>query len=85
MNDSNQPAKGADGFNPPSLLGFWAFPPFFHNGQTGTLDEVLTRVLNTKAHKDAGISGRLDDSATRADLIFFLTTIDDTTQPEVAQ
>ncbi|MBI3892241.1 MAG: hypothetical protein HY303_12030 [Candidatus Wallbacteria bacterium] len=85
VNDKNVAAKGADGFNPPSLLGFWAFPPFFHNGQAATATEVLTRALNTKAHKDAGVAGRLEEPATQAALALFLLSIDDATTPEVQQ
>ncbi len=85
VNDVNTAARGAAGFNPPSLLGFWAFPPFFHNGQASSLDEVLTRVLNVKAHKDAGVPGRLEDAATRVSLGLFLLSIDDSTTPEIQQ
>ncbi|MBI4867039.1 MAG: hypothetical protein HY816_08820 [Candidatus Wallbacteria bacterium] len=85
VTDRNTAARGAAGFNPPSLLGFWAFPPYLHNGQAATVDEILTRVLNSKAHKDAGIAGRLEDPAARASLVLFLMSVDDATVPEVAQ
>ncbi|MBI4872887.1 MAG: hypothetical protein HY814_15145 [Candidatus Riflebacteria bacterium] len=84
VDSRNQTALSSDSrFNPPSLKGFWAFPPHFHNGQAATVDEVLTRVLNTRAHRDAGVPGRLENPADRAALVRFLESIDDSTTPEV--
>ncbi len=85
VNQRHQVALGTAGFSPPSLNGFWAFPPYFHNGQAASIDEVLTRVLNTRAHRDAGIAGQLGNPATRAALALFLQSIDDFTVPEVVQ
>jgi hypothetical protein len=78
---TNTPARGADGFNPPGLLGFWAFPPYFHNGAANTPQEILDRIINTKPHRDAGIPGSLNDPTTKNNLIQFLLSIDDATPP----
>ncbi|MBI4859549.1 MAG: hypothetical protein HY815_04715 [Candidatus Riflebacteria bacterium] len=77
---TNRVALGANGFNPPSLLGAWAFPPYFHNGQATTLEEVLIRpVVGAAQHKDAGVPGQLESEVDRARLIRFLESIDDAT------
>jgi YVTN family beta-propeller protein len=81
VNANNQTAKGADGFNPPSLLGFWAFAPFFHHGQAKTVDEVLDLVLAGAQHKNVGIPGLLDDPTKRTQVVRFLRSIDDATPP----
>jgi YVTN family beta-propeller protein len=83
VNQRNQAALGTAGFAPPSLNGFWAFPPFFHNGQAASVDEVMTRVLNTRAHRDAGLAGHLENPATRTALALFLMSIDDFSGTEV--
>ncbi len=77
-NQNNQPALGAKGFNPPSLLSIYAFPPYLHNGSCPTLDCVL----ENKAHRDAGgKAGLLDNPADRQALVQFLLSIDSNTEP----
>lgn len=75
---NNQQALGALGFNPPSLLSIWAFPPCLHNGACLTLECVL----ENKTHRDAGgAPGVLDDPAARQALALFLFSIDANTEP----
>jgi len=75
---NNQQALGQLGFNAPSLLSIFAFPPYLHNGACQTLDCVL----ENEAHRNAGgVSGVLDDPAARAALIQFLISIDAQTEP----
>ncbi|HEY3215380.1 MAG TPA: beta-propeller fold lactonase family protein [Candidatus Eisenbacteria bacterium] len=73
------PALGADGFNPPSLLGDFAMGPFFHSGSALTLDEVMENVV----HRSAGTSGvdLLSDAGERRLLVQFLESIDASTRP----
>ncbi|MBK6429103.1 MAG: hypothetical protein IPF82_23795 [Blastocatellia bacterium] len=66
-------ALGTLGFNVPSLLGVFAFPPYLHNGTAVTLDEVL----NNPAH--VGTSPLLQKPKKRAALIQFIRSIDDST------
>ena len=70
---------GADGFNPPSLLGAHALAPYLHNGSALTFDNVLENVT----HRSAGSGGTdmLTDSRDRAALVLFLKSIDATTPP----
>jgi len=72
-------ALGADGFNPPSLLGDFALGPFLHNGSALTLADVMDLV----PHRSAGTAGvdRLADSKDRAALVRFLESIDASTAP----
>ncbi len=69
------PALGQLGFNPPSLLGIFAFGPYLHNGTAVTLDEVL----DNPAH--VGTSSLLSIPGKRKQLIRFLQSIDDSTPP----
>jgi YVTN family beta-propeller protein len=73
------PALGADGFNPPTLLGDFAMGPFLHNGAALTLDEVMENV----AHRSAGTNGddKLESRSDRRDLVDFLQSIDASTKP----
>jgi len=73
------PALGADGFNPPSLLGDWALGPFLHNGSALTLDDVMENV----AHRSAGTAGvdRLAKADDRRRIVQFLSSIDASTKP----
>jgi YVTN family beta-propeller protein len=73
------PALGADGFNPPSLLGDWALGPFLHNGSALTLDDVMENV----AHRSAGTAGvdRLAKAEDRRRIVQFLSSIDASTKP----
>jgi len=72
-------ALGADGFNPPSLLGDFALGPYLHNGSALTLAEVMELV----PHRSAGTAGmdRLADPRDRAALVKFLESIDASTAP----
>ena len=72
-------ALGADGFNPPTLLGDFAMGPFFHNGSALTLDQVMENV----AHRSAGTGGvdKLKSRGDRRDLVAFLKSIDASTRP----
>ena len=74
---ANQQALGTLGFNPPSLLSIWAFPPYLHNGACAT----LVCVLENETHRNAGGSVVLDDPADRAALVQFLMSIDAKTEP----
>jgi len=74
---NNQAALGKLGFNPPSLLSIFAFPPYLHNGACPT----LACVLENEAHRNAGGQQVLDDPAARAALVQFLISIDATTEP----
>jgi hypothetical protein len=47
---NNQQALGDLGYNPPSLLSIWAFPPFLHNGSC----VALACVLENETHRNAG-------------------------------
>jgi len=74
---NNQQALGSLGFNPPSLLSIYAFPPYLHNGACATLECVL----ENEAHRNAGGSDVLGDPASRAALVQFLISIDTQTEP----
>jgi YVTN family beta-propeller protein len=75
---NNQQALGALGFNPPSLLSIYAFPPYLHNGSCPTLECVLENETHRNAGGGAGV---LDDPAARAALVQFLISIDTQTEP----
>jgi YVTN family beta-propeller protein len=69
------PSIGANGFNPPSLLGLFAFEKtFFHNGAADSLDQVLENVQ----HRSAGTSGvdTLTNPADRQKIAKFMRSID---------
>ena len=72
-------ALGADGFNPPSLLGAFALGPYLHNGSVQTLAEILENV----AHRSAGTGGAdlLARPRDRQRLAAFLASIDASTTP----
>ena len=76
-NQANLGALGAKGFNPPSLLSIYAFPPYLHNGACATLDCVL----ENKTHRDAGGKSVLDNADDRKALVQFLLSIDTSTEP----
>ncbi|MCQ3937880.1 MAG: hypothetical protein DPW18_12640 [Chloroflexi bacterium] len=77
-NANNAAALGQLGFNPPSLLSIYAFPPYFHNGSCLTLECVL----ENQVHREAGgVTGLLDDPASRKALLQFLISIDIKTEP----
>ena len=75
--NNNAAALGQLGYNPPSLLSIFAFPPYLHNGSCLT----LACVLENQTHRDAGgVPGVLDDPANRAALLQFLISIDASTE-----
>jgi YVTN family beta-propeller protein len=74
---NNQQALGDLGFNPPSLLSIWAFPPYLHNG----LCVALACVLENETHRNAGGTDVLDNATDREALLEFLISIDESTEP----
>lgn len=70
-------AQGTDGFNVPSLLGIATGAPYFHNGSAETLEQALGPQF--KAHLQAGNQVFAPLPADLANLIAFITTIDDST------
>jgi cytochrome c peroxidase len=76
--DFNQDGHG-NGFSPPSLLGIYALPPYYHNGACETLACVLADVNHrTGNHKFADV---LSDPSQRALVEKFLESIDAKTTP----
>jgi hypothetical protein len=73
------PALGADGFNPPSLLGAHGLGPYLHSGAARTLLEVL----EAPEHRAAGTGGvdKLGRRSDRERLAAFLASIDGGTEP----
>jgi YVTN family beta-propeller protein len=74
---ANQQALGSLGYNAPSLLSIYAFPPYLHNGDCPT----LACVLDNETHRNAGGTQVLDDPAARDAVVQFLISIDSTTEP----
>jgi hypothetical protein len=75
---NNQAALGQLGFNAPSLLSIYAFPPYLHNGSCLTLDCVL----ENETHRNAGgVAGVLENPEHRAAVVQFLISIDASTEP----
>jgi len=74
---ANQAALGKLGYNPPSLLSIFAFPPYLHNG--ACLD--LLCVLQNQTHLAAGGRAAISDPAQRQALFDFLLSIDGKTEP----
>ena len=82
-------AFGADGFNPPSLIGVFDTAPYFYAGAAATLEEAFGIGTNPNflpaalAHSRAGTGGSVNildsDGSAVTDLIAFLRTIDDAT------
>ena len=71
-------ALGADGFNPPSLLGVRYHAPYLHRGQAQTLEEVFP--LHQLPASGKNITDTLAaQGASLADLLLFLNAIDGTT------
>lgn len=78
---NGRPPLGADGFVPPSLLGVFAFPPYFHNGSAASLDEVLSdKFIVHRAAGTGGVDG-LSNPEDRRKLVKFLQSIDAATEP----
>ncbi len=84
-------AFGGDGFNAPSLIGVGDSAPYFRTGAAASLEEVFgigtdpDFVAAAQAHWRAGTAGAANildsDASAVTDVISFLRTIDDTTQP----
>ncbi|HSP97061.1 MAG TPA: hypothetical protein VL049_07430, partial [Candidatus Dormibacteraeota bacterium] len=82
-------AFGAEGFNPPSLLGVFDGAPYFHHGAAQTLEEAFgvgtdpAFLPAAQAHWRAGSGGAANlldsDPSAVTDLIAFLRTIDEET------
>jgi len=81
-NVANVQARGADGFNVPSLISVFASAPYLHSGAAPTLDAVLENVT----HRSAGSGGvdTLTNFDDRRQLVRFLESIDRTTKPFAA-
>jgi hypothetical protein len=71
-------AQGKRGFNPPSLLGMATTAPYFHNGRSATLDDLINN-NNFASHLQAGNAVFTPTTAQKAELIEFLKSIDGTT------
>jgi YVTN family beta-propeller protein len=78
-NVANVQARGALGFNVPSLLSVFASAPYLHSGTAPTLDAVLENVT----HRSAGSGGAdmLTNPGDRQALVRFLKSIDRSTEP----
>jgi YVTN family beta-propeller protein len=75
--DFNQDGHG-NGFSPPSLLGIFALPPYYHNGAC----ETLACVLADRNHRIAGNpTDVLADAHKQLQVVRFLESIDDKTVP----
>ncbi len=71
---ANVQARGADGFNIPSLIAVFASAPYLHSGAAPTLDAVLANVT----HRSAGTGGvdTLTNPNDRKEVVRFLKSID---------
>jgi YVTN family beta-propeller protein len=78
-NVANVQARGADGFNVPSLIAVFASAPYLHSGAAPNLTVVLENVT----HRSAGTSGvdTLTNPGDRQAVVRFLKSIDRATPP----
>jgi len=77
---ANVQARGALGFNVPSLISVFASAPYLHSGAAASLDDVLRNVT----HRTAGRADHVDllgSALTRRFLVQFLRSIDRNTEP----
>ncbi len=76
---ANVQARGALGFNVPSLLSVFASAPYLHGGTAPTLDAVLDNVT----HRSAGSGGvdMLTNPNDREAVVRFVKSIDRSTEP----
>jgi YVTN family beta-propeller protein len=76
---ANVQARGALGFNVPSLISVFASAPYLHSGAAPTLGDVLDNVT----HRSAGSGGvdLLTDANDRRAVVRFLQSIDRDTEP----
>lgn len=72
----NQTARGALGFNPPSLLGVYARERFLtHDGSVTSFEQLFDNQAHVGGHP------KLNKSSVRRKIIKFLRSIDDRTEP----
>jgi cytochrome c peroxidase len=76
--DYNNDGHGK-GFSPPSLLGIYAFPPYYHNGACETLACVLADVNHRTGN--GMFSDVLTNPNDQAKVVKFLEEIDNNTPP----
>ena len=79
-NAANVQARGALGFNVPSLISVFASAPYLHSGAAASLDDVLRNVT----HRTAGRADHVDllgSALARGFLVQFLRSIDRNTEP----
>jgi YVTN family beta-propeller protein len=79
-NAANVQARGALGFNVPSLISVFASAPYLHSGAAASLDDVVNNVT----HRTAGRADHLDFLTVplfRRFLVQFVTSIDRDTAP----
>lgn len=72
-------ALGANGFQPPSLLGVGASAPYFHSGLASTLEAVLDGSADGKGASVLKSVHAVTGASERAALVEFLKAIDETT------
>jgi YVTN family beta-propeller protein len=70
-----QVSRGTDGYSPASLLGVAANGPYLHDGSALTIEDVLTNPSHV------GTSPLLSNGKKRQQLIKFVLSIDDRTEP----
>jgi mono/diheme cytochrome c family protein len=81
-NAANVQARGALGFNVPSLISVFASAPYLHSGAAASLDDVLRNAT----HRTAGRADHVDllgSALVRGFLVQFLRSIDRDTEPIV--
>jgi hypothetical protein len=66
---------GALGYNPPSLLGVFTTPPYFHSGKAATLADVFSPRFATHTNAGNPTQAPLDAAALEA-LVAFVSSID---------
>lgn len=79
-NVANVQARGALGFNVPSLISVFASAPYLHSGAAATLEDVIKNVT----HRTAGLSDGSDlltSPVVQRFLVQFLKSIDRDTRP----
>lgn len=81
IRQNGAPPLGADGFNPPSLLGAWAMGPLLHNGSALTITDVLNNATHRRAGQFSFRPDLLNNEELREALISFLKSIDAATPP----
>ena len=78
--DYNNDGRGI-GFNPPSLLGAFASPPFYHNGAAENLMAVISDVKHRTAN--GRVPDRLANPTDQISVFAFLETLDTKAVPFV--